>query len=227
MNQTACGGFDKLPTAAQWPVLGWPKLSMGCKASSAALSEEWNLLRNLRGKAPCGALSHGPCVDHLELYLGSHTAQLHREVTAGVADADHQDPLSSESLHVSVFPAVQLLALEATFNAWAESREHLLLPDTLTHPSLVPRPSAAHSSLPSHPCLQLRIPWESPVPPQLSLVLQIPTEKPGCIFTRYFSHPLECPSPFSWGQGPACSSVGASWSKQACRGKYNQGTHGC
>lgn len=51
MNQTACGGFDKLPTAAQWPVLGWPKLSMGCKASSAALSEEWNLLRNLGGQS--------------------------------------------------------------------------------------------------------------------------------------------------------------------------------
>lgn len=53
----------------------------------------------------------------MELYLGSHTAQLHREVTASVAKADHEDPLSSESLHISVFPAVEVLAFEATFNA--------------------------------------------------------------------------------------------------------------
>lgn len=53
----------------------------------------------------------------MELYLGSHMAQLHGEVAAGVADADHQDPLSSELLLVSVLPAVQALPFEATFNA--------------------------------------------------------------------------------------------------------------
>lgn len=51
-----------------------------------------------------------------ELYLCSHAAQLHGEVTTGVANADHKDPLSPESLRIFVFLAVDVLAFEASVN---------------------------------------------------------------------------------------------------------------
>jgi len=49
----------------------------------------------------------------MELYLRSHTAQLHGEVAASVADANHEDTLSPESLWISVFLAVEVPAFEA------------------------------------------------------------------------------------------------------------------
>lgn len=225
MNQTACGGFDKVPTAAPLPVLRRPKLSRSCKAASAGLSEKWNLLRNLGGRSslwypelwslsgPPGAVPWQP--------HGSAPPRGHRRCCRcrppGPAFLGKPARLCT--------PGCAAAALGSDFQCLGI--EQGASPDILTHPSLVPRSSAAPNSPPSLLCLELRSPWKSPVPPQLSLVLQIPMEKPGFIFTGRFSHSLGCPSPFPWGQGPACSSVGASWRRQDCRGKYNQGTHGC
>lgn len=51
-----------------------------------------------------------------ELYLRSHMAQFRREVTTSVANADHKDPLSPESLRIFVFLAVEVLPFEASVN---------------------------------------------------------------------------------------------------------------
>lgn len=53
MNRTARGGFCKVTTAAEWPLLRWPKLSRNCRASSIALNLKCYLLRNPVGKASC------------------------------------------------------------------------------------------------------------------------------------------------------------------------------
>lgn len=68
-------------------------------------------------------------------------AQLHGNITTSVPNADHKDPLSPESLRVFVLLAVEVSAFEVGLDAWAESRRHLLPPDTFAPAScLAPDP---------------------------------------------------------------------------------------